>query len=129
MTETTFFVPDNLFTSKDVFPYRIGGCAQCDGELMIRDTKNKVIGIKSNYRLVCLEIEEKTKMIIPVCDVCVDNIDMSVLINKVFHVGSQAFQSDNQIDYLKGKQVTRAYVHKSGIQGRDIRDSKIIGVN
>ena len=59
--------------------YRIGHCAQCDGQIMVRDVDGRWNALKRNYRNAIIIFNNGHKMTVPVCASCEDALDCDII--------------------------------------------------
>lgn len=76
--------------------YRIGHCAQCDTQILVRGTDRRWSAIKKNYRQIDIKFKDGHKMRVPVCSECYDEIDYDTIMDVILAENSGANLSSSK---------------------------------
>lgn len=91
--------------------YQVGKCAQCETQIMVRDSDGRFNSFKPNYKQIDVIFGCGHKMRVPVCSACAASPDYQVIIDAVTHDESNACDHDTKEALKKrGKPVCNAEV-------------------
>lgn len=110
-------------------PYRLGYCAHCDTQIMVKDTNGLYNSYKDNYRQVKIYTEKDHYIQLPVCSTCSTDIDYETILKRITHEGSQArLHPSKKEKFLKiiqnKKKPDRIEMPKDIFQGNKMRGKR-----
>lgn len=73
--------------------YKVGYCPQCQTQIMVRDVSGHYTAQKGNYRQIELVFEDKHRVRTPICMKCLDDVNMTTLLEAILDENSQASTS------------------------------------
>ncbi len=71
--------------------YKLGFCAQCDKQILVKNSSGRVASVLPIYRQVDVVFDDGHRMRAPVCKDCAMNPDFKKIIENVTADGSEAF--------------------------------------